>query len=269
MAYTSNKELLEEIHKCKMTYCSYVEPEHCEYDGIFSSFDDFTDEKKKEIFKETGKDEIVVRIMTNEHIPVEEDKKKRARVGNSDKAVTNFPPFKHLLINKKGETKEVVRSHWEGGIENGKFNIHHGRVSNKLGVMFKKLVENYSRVGKFRSYSYLDEMKGNALTHLVAIALKFDESKTSNPFGFYSKSIYHCFIRVLNVEKRVQDIRDDLLQQSGAMPSITRQIDNEFSQRPEYNKEKNEKLVGKRGRKSAVAREALEKAIKDEHDLTK
>ena len=269
MAYINNKELLAEIHKCKMSYCSYLDDYHKDFDVIVQSMEELTPEIIAETVSKKGQDTpAVFRVMTYDHIPLETDKKKRSRVGNTDHAVTNFSPFKHFII-EDGELKEVLRSHWTGGFENGYFSTNHGKISNRMGVMFMKLVDNYARIGKFRSYSYLEEMKGNALQHLVSIALKFDESKSENPFGFYSISIKHCFVRVLNLEKRVQEIRDDLLISYGAAPSITRQIDHEMSLRPEYKKPDDSKLVAKRGRKTAVARAAIEETIKEEAELTK
>lgn len=270
MAYITKKELLAEIHKCKMSYCSFLEPEHCEYDVILQSMDELTPELIAETVTKKGASDRLptFRVMTYDHIPKEADKKKRSRVGNTDHAVTNFAPFKHFVI-ESGVPKEVLRSHWTGGFENGYFSTDHGRISNKLGMMFLKLVENYARIGKFRSYTYLEEMKGNALQHLVSIALKFDESKSDNPFGFYSISIKHCFVRVLNIEKRAQEIRDDLLIAYGAAPSMTRQIEHELSNRPEYKKPDDSKLIAKRGRKTAAARAAMEETIKEEGELTK
>jgi hypothetical protein len=269
MAYITKKELLAEIHNCKMSYSSFLEPEFRDYDVILQSMDQLTPAVIAETVSKKGGDHPpVFRIMTYSHIPKELDKKKRSRVGNTDHAVTNFSPFKHFII-ENGSPKEVLRSHWVGGFENGHFSTNHGRITNKLGAMFLKLVENYARIGKFRSYTYLEEMKGNALQHLVAIALKFDEAKSDNPFGFYSISIKHCFVRVLNIEKRAQEIRDDLLIASGAAPSMTRQIDHELSMRPEYKKPDDSLLIAKRGRKTAAARAAIEETIKKEHELTK
>ncbi len=268
MAYITKKALLAEIHNCKMSYCSFLEPEHCNYDLIVHSYEELTPEVIESTVSKTGSPQKIFRVMTNDHIPVELDKKKRSRVGNSDRAVTNFPPFKHVVY-EDGKFREVLRSHWVGGFENGYFSKDNGRISNKLGFMFRKLVENYARIGAFRNYTYLDEMQGNALLHLVSIALKFDESKSDNPFGFYSISIKHCFVRVLNVEKRVQELRDDLLIASGAAPSMTRQIDHELSNRAEYKAPDPKKLVSKRGRKTAVERAAIEESIKEEHELTK
>jgi len=91
--------------------------------------------------------------------------------------------------------------------------------------MFLKLCERYSLRSNWRGYSYIDEMRGQALIQLTQIALQFDESKSNNPFAYYTAAVTNSFTRVLNVEKRQRDIRDDLLQEAGQMPSWTRQME--------------------------------------------
>jgi hypothetical protein len=81
--------------------------------------------------------------------------------------------------------------------------------------------------------SYVDEMRSHAMVQLAQVGLQFDESRSDNPFAFYTQIIKNCFRRVLNLERRNQDIRDDLLIMAGAMPSYTRQADNEVDQREE------------------------------------
>lgn len=44
MAYIPKKDLLIEIHKSKMSYCSYLDDEHCKYDVIIQSKDELTPE---------------------------------------------------------------------------------------------------------------------------------------------------------------------------------------------------------------------------------
>jgi hypothetical protein len=68
-------------------------------------------------------------------------------------------------------------------------------------------------------------MRGQALIQLTQIALQFDESKSNNPFAYYTAAVTNSFTRVLNVEKRQRDIRDDMLQEAGQMPSWTRQME--------------------------------------------
>jgi hypothetical protein len=65
------------------------------------------------------------------------------------------------------------------------------------------------------------------LIQLTQIALQFDEGKSQNPFAYYTAAVTNSFTRVLNVEKRQRDIRDDMLQDSGQMPSWTRQMESQ------------------------------------------
>jgi len=84
--------------------------------------------------------------------------------------------------------------------------------------------------------SYVSEMQGQALMHLSQVGLQFDESRSDNPFAFFTQIVKHCFVRVLNLEKRQHSIRDDLLIMAGVNPSYTRQVDNEIEQHDEETK---------------------------------
>jgi len=67
-------------------------------------------------------------------------------------------------------------------------------------------------------------MKGQSLLQLVQQGLQFDENRSDNPFSYYTMSISNSFTRVFNLEKKNQDLRDDLLIDSGSLPSFSRQI---------------------------------------------
>ena len=75
--------------------------------------------------------------------------------------------------------------------------------------------------------TYNDEMRGQALLQLSQIGLQFDESKSQNPFAYYTAAITNSFTRVLNIEKKMQNIRDDILEMNGLNPSWTRQFSND------------------------------------------
>jgi hypothetical protein len=66
-------------------------------------------------------------------------------------------------------------------------------------------------------------MRSQALLQLSQIGLQFDESKSQNPFAYYTAAITNSFTRVLNIEKRNQNLRDDILEMNGLNPSYTRQ----------------------------------------------
>lgn len=169
--------------------------------------------------------DLVVRLMTMEHIPLEPGRKNNPKSESDHRARVNFPAFKHFVQEKDGSWREVVRSHWCGDLKAGQFSVSHGKLTNHLGAMFLKLCERYSFRSNWRGYSYIDEMRGQALIQLTQIALQFDESKSNNPFAYYTAAVTNSFTRVLNVEKRQRDIRDDLLQDAGQMPSWTRQVE--------------------------------------------
>ena len=86
-----------------------------------------------------------------------------------------------------------------------------------------KLVERYATRSNWRGYTYNDEMKSQALLQLSQIGLQFDEAKSANPFAYYTAAITNSFTRVLNIEKRNQNIRDDILEMNNFAPSYTRQ----------------------------------------------
>lgn len=188
--------------------------------------------------------DVVFRIMTWDHIPLDDAKTKKARMkaleieDDEDPLLTeydeedtthnkyvkiNFPPFHHVKLDDKGEPYLVGKSHWIGGMKTGKFSHDHGTMTNKLAHMFLKLCERYGTRGNWRGYTYNDEMRSQALLQLIYIGLKFDESKSANPFAYYTAAVTNSFTRVLNIEKRNQNLRDDILEMNNLSPSYTRQ----------------------------------------------
>ena len=95
-------------------------------------------------------------------------------------------------------------------------------------MMWMKLCERYATRGNVRGYTYNDEMRGQAILQLAQIGLQFDESKSNNPFAYYTAAVTNSFVRVINIEKRNQNIRDDILEQNGLDPSYTRQHQGEW-----------------------------------------
>jgi hypothetical protein len=65
-------------------------------------------------------------------------------------------------------------------------------------------------------------MKGQAILQLTQIGLQFDESKSNNPFAYFTAAVTNSFVRIINIEKRSQNIRDDLLEINGMNPSYSR-----------------------------------------------
>jgi len=172
-----------------------------------------------------AEDELVYRGMTFEHIPLEPGRKKNPRKESEYYVKLNFIPFKHYMITDMANKKavEVGRSH----SKDGEFCQTHGAMTDKLAVMYMLLVERYSQRSNWRGYTYLDEMKGQSLLQLSSMGLQFNEAKSNNPFAYYTQALTHSFTRVLNIEKKNQDIRDKILVNKGLTPSFSKQIEHE------------------------------------------
>ena len=265
--YLNNKDLLAEIHKSKSTYCSFVSEEDAQYDIILTDIKKINASavaqarkaKAKRLTQNAWEDakasggkrqkmsdfevsprkivktDLVFRVMTYEHIPLDDDRKKNPRTRADHHSKVNFPPFQHFKLDNKGKPVCVGKSHWVGGMSNGHFSADHGKMTNKLAMMYMKLCERYGTRSNWRGYTYNDEMQSQALMQLSQIGLQFDESKSDNPFAYYTAAITNSFTRILNIEKKNQAIRDDLLEFNGMMPSFTRQNENETAG-PSYQK---------------------------------
>ena len=262
--YLSNHDLLEEIHKSKSTFCSWLSEEDQQFDSILPNIDKVNirsvaqakrnraDRLAKAAYKEAyergdkvkqaefaidwkkiDKTQVVFRIMTYDHVPLQPGRKKTIKTVADSHVQLNFPPFQHWRYNDQGELICVGKSHWEGGLENGWFNKEHGTLTNKLVRQFMKLIQRYAQRSNWRYYTYNDEMQGTALLNMSQMCLKFDESKSQNPFAYYTAVITNSFTRVLNTEKKGQKIRDDILEANGLNPSYTRQYENEESKNKE------------------------------------
>lgn len=169
--------------------------------------------------------ELIYRITTFEHIPLEPGRKKNPRKEAEYYVKLNFIPFKHyhIIDIKKKKTKEIGRSH----SLNGKFSQTHGAMTDALARMFMLLVERYSQRANWRGYTYVDEMKGQSLLQLSSMGLQFNEARSSNPFAYFTQALAHSFTRVLNIEKKNQNIRDQILVNQGLTPSFSKQIEHE------------------------------------------
>lgn len=260
--YLNNRDLLLEIHRSKCSFSSFSKPEYSQHDLILTSLDKINirtiAEAKRNRAKRLGleafmqarlagdkkiklaectpdyttiaKTDIVIRIMTFDHIPLAPGRKKTTKTVADAHEKVNFPPFQHWKFNDEGELICVGKSHWKGSVEKGKFSKDHGRITENLGRMFIKLSERYAQRSNWRGYTYIDEMKGQAILQLSQIGLQFDESKSENPFAYYTAAVTNSFTRILNIEKKSQNIRDDLLEEAGLTPSMTRQNQQEFAE---------------------------------------
>jgi hypothetical protein len=251
--YLNNKDMLLEIHRSKSSYCSFTDPKYHQYDIILPNIDKINirtiaeakrnqakrigdleystrkkaGEKVKQAdcevdYKKIQKTDVVFRIMTFDHIPLNTIRKKNPKTVADGRDKVNFPPFQHWKYNDEDELICVGKSHWKGTLDKGHFDKDAGQITPTLARMMLKLCERYATRGNVRGYTYNDEMKGQAILQLTQIGLQFDESKSDNPFAYFTAAVTNSFVRVINIEKRNQNIRDDILEMNGMNPSYSR-----------------------------------------------
>jgi len=260
--YLNNRDLLAEIHKSKCSYSSFTDPKFSQHDLILPNIDKINirtvaeakrnrakrlgleafvvarlsgDKKVKLLevtpdYKTIAKTDIVIRIMTFDHIPLAPGRKKTTKTVADAHDRVNFPPFQHFKFDEEDNLICIGKSHWKGTVDAGHFSKDHGRITENLGKMYIKLSERYAQRSNWRGYTYVEEMRGQAVLQLSQIGLQFDESKSENPFAYYTAAVTNSFTRVLNLEKKNQNIRDDLLEIAGLTPSLTRQTQAEFAE---------------------------------------
>lgn len=259
--YLNNRDILKEIHKSKNSFCWFEDPMYRDYDLIVrEGIEKMTKAKIKEArqaraerlsqlkceelgvtkaklgeheikTKDIKDQDVVIRAYTFDHIPDDPDRKANPKTVADTKVKLNFIPFKHYVLDDSGHWRVVGISHHAG---HNQFSLENGRITDKLGRMFIKLCERYGSRGNWRGYTYNDEMQSQALLQLSQIGLQFDESKSANPFAYYTAAITNSFTRILNVEKKHQSIRDDILQDAGQNPSFTRQLEHELKVKAEF-----------------------------------
>ena len=268
--YLNNRDILTQIHLSKTSYCTFLDPENDnQFDYIVDDVSEINSEtielareaRAKRLNRDVpasdkipastiSNDELVFRVMTDEHVPLVPKKKadldtvdedfSRAlddlgfdtleeynnEVSEDEVLVpmkTNFHPFFHYRIDETNAPYLVGKSHWKGTLDDGEFSQTHGKTTNELAKMYMKLCDRYATRSNWRGYTYNDEMRASALMQLIQVGLKFNEAKSDNPFAYYTAIVTNSFTRVLLNEKKMQNIRDDILEENGLAPSWTRQ----------------------------------------------
>ena len=253
--------MLKQIHISKSNYCWFEDRDkYHQHDMILYStneipdaveqarqnkakrlqklaWDANEDKKKKQVDFEVDpasftEDEIIFRVMGFDHIPDEPGRKANPKTPADHKVKLPFPAFRHYSYVDK-TLNEVGISHHNKEKE---FDLSAGKITAVLATMYIKLVERYSQRSNWRGYTYIDEMRGQALLQLAQIGLQFNEDKSDNPFAYYTTVVNNSFTRVLNIEKKNQGIRDDLLEKAGQAPSWTRQLAHEMKSQERWQK---------------------------------
>ena len=63
---------------------------------------------------------------------------------------------------------------------------------------------------------YKDDMVCDGIENCIQYIDNFDPAKSKNPFAYFTQIVYFAFLRRIAKEKRQMEIRDKIIEKSGA-----------------------------------------------------
>lgn len=133
----------------------------------------------------------------------------------------NTGPAKGVVALKKGTSARKAYVTNEELLKEIRKSKEIGDITPALARMWMLMCKRLGSKSCFASYSYRDDMVSEALMNMCKSGLKFDESRSSNPFAFYTTMILRTFYYCLNAEKKQRNIRDTILLENGAAASYS------------------------------------------------
>lgn len=88
------------------------------------------------------------------------------------------------------------------------------RVTEYCGKCIWLITENLARKPRFMNYSFIDEMKSDAIENCLMYFDNFDSDKYSNPFAYFTQIIYYAFHRRISKEEKNRYIMYKKFQES-------------------------------------------------------
>lgn len=74
------------------------------------------------------------------------------------------------------------------------------RVPEYIGECILKITENIAKRPNFSSYTFKEDMIGDAIENCLLYIDNFDEDRSKNPFGYFSRIIWYAFLRRIESE---------------------------------------------------------------------
>jgi len=122
-------------------------------------------------------------------------KKKRTRTAPKERDYISNKEFTAKLAEWIESNKGKEKKQWS-------------QMPDYIGLCFMKLVDNYSNKGNWRSYTYKDEMKSEAILTCIKYAGNFDITRTQNAFAYFTQIVHNSFLQILSKEKNYAEIKN-------------------------------------------------------------
>ena len=89
------------------------------------------------------------------------------------------------------------------------------RIPRYIGKCFLDIAEHLSTRPNFSNYMYRQDMVMDAVENCVVYCNRFDPTKSSNPFSYFTQVCWYAFIRRIGKEKKQIEICDKIISKSG------------------------------------------------------
>jgi DNA-directed RNA polymerase specialized sigma subunit len=107
-----------------------------------------------------------------------------------------------------------------------KLNRSPPQVPNYIGECFIKIATHLSYKSNFINYTFKDDMISDGIENCLTAVEKFDSSKSTNPFAYYTQIVYFAFIRRIQKEKKQQVTKYRRMESIDIDQIITQESDN-------------------------------------------
>jgi hypothetical protein len=110
-----------------------------------------------------------------------------------------------------------------------KKNLKKPQIPRYVGECFIKIATNLSSKPNFASYTYREEMVGDAIENCVMYCENFDPEKSKNPFAYFTQIVYFAFLRRLEKEKKQLYVKYKSTEQVGLLEEFSSSMTNDGS----------------------------------------
>ena len=113
-------------------------------------------------------------------------------------------------VDKEILHNEIVKYQAERkhAIENG---LPEPVPSDYIGKAVIDIATGVSQMHNFRSYSWLDDMIGDAVIQSCKAIKKYNPSVSNNPYGFLTRTVVWAFQARLNKEKKILTRKNEMM----------------------------------------------------------
>jgi hypothetical protein len=130
-------------------------------------------------------------------------------MATKQKHYINNADFLQALIEYKEKSKEAKKN-----------KSSPPAIPNYIGECFMKIAEGLSHKPNFINYTYRDEMISDGIENCLMYFDNFDETKSKNPFAYFTQIIYYAFLRRIQKEKKQLYVKYKATEQMGILDEM-------------------------------------------------